>query len=449
MSGADKNRENRENHKSRENHKKDQDGPDIGPLRDVTGNGTVDNGPENELNGRDDAGADDAAGGDAAGDSAADGEDDAVVTRAFPAIAAAAAPDDTHGADDAQDAHNDLNGLLDGDELALRRLMLGAVGELKPSEGALDHLRKAVPTRRARKRQAVVGMAAAALLFGTAIPAFVHVANSTSTDGPRPIAAGHGEEAQGGTGADKDSGGGKKDKDHPSDKVSEAQDDPEESEKPATASAGSAEGGRSGGTSSRDDAASDYTAKSMSCGASQLTVTAQEAGAPDASGKVYGTFRITNVSGSACTVTGSGTVGIGTGGAADGSRVGVASHMAGDEATGLPDPSLAVASLSLAPNGSYEVKFAWVPSDTCPTSGASPAPSTSEDTSGGVPGGGDGGTVDNGGAGSESQLGGDEGTLDGSVYVSHTTAAGAPTASATIPNACAGTVYRTGLLSAS
>ncbi|RDG36471.1 hypothetical protein DVH02_19900 [Streptomyces corynorhini] len=344
-----------------------------------------------------------------------------------------------------------MNGLLDGDELALRRLMHGAVGELKPSDGALDHLRRAVPTRRARKRQAVVGMAAAALLLGTAVPAFVHVANSTSTDGPTSVAAGHGEEAQGGTGADKGSADGKKDTDRPSDKVSEAEDDPEHSEKPAGAASGSAGSGKGGGSDHRDDAMSGLSPRAVSCGAGQLNVTSQTAGAPDASGKVYGTFRITNVSGSACTVTGSGTVGISVGGAADASRIGVASHMAGDEATGLPDPSLSVASLSLAPNGSYEVKFAWVPSDTCPTSGSSPDPSPSEDTSGGTPGGADGGTVDSGGTGSgtDAQLGADEGTQDGSVHVSHTTAAGAPTASATIPNACAGTVYRTGLLSAS
>ncbi|MFJ1649190.1 hypothetical protein [Streptomyces sp. NPDC088258] len=440
-----------------DHREKEQDGPDTGPLRDVTGNGTVDNGPENELNGRGATGADGAGerasggagrgeGGGAGGGEG--GAEDSVVTRAFPSIGAGAGAG--AGADDADDAHDDLNGLLDGDELALRRLMHGAVGELKPAEGALDHLRRAVPTRRARKRQAVVGMAAAALLFGTAIPAFVHVANSTSTDGPSPVAAGHDEEARAGEDADKESGDSEKDKDHPSDRVSEAERDRERSEKPATASAGATEGGKSGGASSRDDAASDLRAIANSCAAGQLAVTAQAAGAPDASGKVYGTFRVTNVSGSVCTVTGGGTVGIGTGGAADAARIGVVTHMAGDEAGGLPDPSLSVASLALGPNTSYEVRFAWVPSDTCPTSGASPDPSPSEETSGGASGGGE---VDNGadggGAGSDAQLGGDEGTQDGSVYVSHTAPGGAPTASATIPGACAGTVYRTGLLSAS
>ncbi|NDZ85940.1 hypothetical protein G3I23_10240 [Streptomyces sp. SID10115] len=43
----------------------------------------------------------------------------------------------------------------------------------------------------------------------------------------------------------------------------------------------------------------------------------------------------------------------------------------------------------------------------------------------------------------------DGGVADGSVVVSLTAEAGAPSAGATITNACAGTVYRTGVLPAS
>lgn len=39
-----------------------------------------------------------------------------------------------------------------------------------------------------------------------------------------------------------------------------------------------------------------------------------------------------------------------------------------------------------------------------------------------------------------------DGTADGSVTVSHTSEAGSPTVSATVLNACAGTVYYTGVL---
>ncbi|MCZ0980185.1 hypothetical protein O1L60_17650 [Streptomyces diastatochromogenes] len=51
-------------------------------------------------------------------------------------------------------------GTGDGDdELALRRLFQDAVSGLEPSHGSLEHLRRAVPARRARKRQALVGAA--------------------------------------------------------------------------------------------------------------------------------------------------------------------------------------------------------------------------------------------------------------------------------------------------
>jgi hypothetical protein len=43
----------------------------------------------------------------------------------------------------------------------------------------------------------------------------------------------------------------------------------------------------------------------------------------------------------------------------------------------------------------------------------------------------------------------DGGVADGSVSVSYTAGTGSATASTTVPNACAGTVYRTGMLSAS
>ncbi|MER5489278.1 hypothetical protein ABT024_39680, partial [Streptomyces sp. NPDC002812] len=44
------------------------------------------------------------------------------------------------------------------------------------------------------------------------------------------------------------------------------------------------------------------------------------------------------------------------------------------------------------------------------------------------------------------QLTGRGGKAKGSVEVSHTPETGAPTVSATVPDACAGTVYRTGVL---
>ncbi|WP_046500947.1 hypothetical protein [Streptomyces odonnellii] len=340
----------------------------------------------------------------------------------------------------------------EADELALRRLLHSAVDDLRPSEGALDHLRKAVPARRARKRQAVVGMAAAALLFGTAVPAFVHVANSAGTADEHSVNAGHGEQAQGGTNASKDSGGGWKDSDQPSDKVSPAKETPSKVDKPENpASGGTTEGG-SGDKANPGDA---HSSSSPACSADQLGVTTAEAGAPDAGGTVYGTFRVANVSGTECSVTGSGSVRFQTGGAADQSKINVVAHTAGDAASGLPDPSQEATTVLLAPNSAYEVKFAWVPAETCPTTGASPDPSPSGgDTSAGsgTTGGTDGGTGTDAGTGTgtntESQLLSEGGTMDGSVSVLHTPEPGAPVAQTTIPNACAGTIYRTGVLDA-
>lgn len=47
------------------------------------------------------------------------------------------------------------------------------------------------------------------------------------------------------------------------------------------------------------------------------------------------------------------------------------------------------------------------------------------------------------------QLTTDGGTMDGSVAVSHTAEPGAPSGQTSIPNACAGTIYKTGVLNAS
>ncbi|OEJ29487.1 hypothetical protein AS594_16365 [Streptomyces agglomeratus] len=365
---------------------------------------------------------------------------------------------------------------LGTDELALRRLLHGAVDELEPSQGALDHLRRAVPARRARKRQAVVGLAAAALFVGMAVPAFVHVANSGGAADDRPSIAGHGQEAQGGTGWEKGNGDSEKVKEKPSGKASSKSEKEKRKDKakgPGKGSSGSDAGrGAGGGTGGGADAPGGVPASSPTCGAGQLSAGSAGTGAADAEGKVYGTFRISNVSATACTVAGSGGWGFQTTGAADSARIGVVDHTSGDAATGLPDPSLETTGLLLEPGAAYEVKFAWVPSDSCPTTGTPPDPTPTGDpaaggtTVGGTgPGGGsggtetggaDGGTADGGTGGEQEQTGTDTqlgtedgGTMDGSVTVIHTPGAGGSSAAATIPNACAGTIYRTGVLAAS
>ncbi|MET9434024.1 hypothetical protein [Streptomyces sp. NPDC006551] len=332
------------------------------------------------------------------------------------------------------------------DELALRRLLQGAVADLEPTDGALDHLRRAVPARRARKRQAIVGIAAAVVLIGTAVPAFVHVANSGGTSADQAINAGHGEQAQGGTGAETGVEGGEKGADTPTGAVSPSQGAAEGAGKPAASASGETDG-EEPGSKPPADAQPDA---SPVCEAAQLGVSSVRAGAPDAEGKVYGTFRIANVSGRECVVSGAGRVDFATKGAADPSKIMVVSHTPGDAASGLPDPSQESPTLLLAPDNAYEVRFAWVPKETCPTTGTSPDPTAPTDAGG--TSSGSTGSTDSGSASNDAstQLGAEDGTpAEGSVEVSHTAEPGAPAAAATIPHACAGTIYRTGVLDAS
>ncbi|MGW3663938.1 hypothetical protein [Streptomyces sp. NPDC005141] len=342
-----------------------------------------------------------------------------------------------HGPDEQPDTQG-TDGLgpedLGSDELALRRLLHQAVEEIEPADGTLDHLRRAVPARRARKRQAVVGMAAAALFIGTAIPAFVHVSNSSGSNAD-PSMVGNTAEAQGGASQGKGSDGGKDAGGSAGTSKGKGTDDRTKTpDGKGTGPGGAATGGA-------DPSAS--VAAATACAINQLGGASGVAAGPDSTGAVYGSFTVSNVSTTACTVTGAGTVNVAAQGAADGGKVGVATHVAGDAATGLPDPSTEVASLVLQPGASYLVKFAWVPSETCPTVEPSPDPSPTE------------GATDTGGTGTESgsatvaQLLVEDGVQDGSVVVSSTAATGGAAASVNIANACAGTVYRTGILAAS
>ncbi|QBR07212.1 hypothetical protein D7Y56_15585 [Streptomyces sp. S501] len=334
------------------------------------------------------------------------------------------------------------------DEIALRRLLHGAVRDLEPSDGTLDHLHRAVPARRARRRQGVVGAAAAALLIGTAVPAFVHVANSNGSVAAHPAIAGHGEQAQGGSGEE---AGGEADGGRtagPADRQSEGSEG--EAGKSASPSKGSEPGAGNDGTTGRDDPPGSDAAVSKACSPDQLGIASAQAGAAGSDGTVYGTFRIANVSGDACAVTSNGTVGFQAAGAADPQKITVVQHTAGDPAGGLPDPSTEPGTVFLKPTMTYEVRFAWVPSDTCPTTGGSPSPTPTDGVGSGGGGGSEGAGSAPGTTDVAAQFGSaDEGPADGSVAVTHTPELGAPTAETTIANACAGTIYRTGVLNAS
>lgn len=341
------------------------------------------------------------------------------------------------------------SGAADGslDEVALRRLFQGAVSGLEPSTDALDHLRRAVPARRARKRQAVVGMAAAIVLVGTAVPALVHVASSDGISTDKAVNAGHGEQAQGGTGTETGIEGGQK------------------TTTPSPGATATGQGGAEGTTGRPPAATAPGTGVGSgakptpsvapdappACLAGQLGVVSAQAGAPDESGKVYGTFRIANVSPRDCVVGGAGKIAFEAHGAADRTKIAVVEHTAGDAAGGLPDPAQESPRLLLTPDNAYEVKFAWVPSETCPTTGTTPTPTPTDPTSGGSTTGG----TTTGGSGAEPSANTpdtqttDGTTADGSIAVTHTADPGGPVAETTVPNACAGTIYRTGILDAS
>ncbi|MGW8062348.1 hypothetical protein ACVV2G_08735 [Streptomyces ziwulingensis] len=337
---------------------------------------------------------------------------------------------------------------LGSEELALRRMLHHAVQDVAPSDGTLEHLRRAVPARRARKRQAVVGVAAAVLFVGTAIPALVHVSSATGP-GADPSVAGHASQTQGGASRGKDPAGGQS---GVAGSAGTAEDqeraDPEKT--PQDTESGAATGSAPGAGPSASSAV-----EIPACTAKQLGPAVASSAAPDSTGVVYGSFRVTNLSSHGCTVTGPGSVVATPQGAADATRIGTARHAAGDAAAGLPDPSLETASLALSPGSAYEVQFAWVPSETCPTTpggttgagtggGPSPTPSPTEDTA--ATGGPS--TVD-GDTGTTTQSVTAEGPADGSVSVTYTPEGGSGSATATVSDACAGTVYWTGVLAGS
>ncbi|MFG3152281.1 hypothetical protein ACGF7W_09555 [Streptomyces sp. NPDC048219] len=328
------------------------------------------------------------------------------------------------------------------DELALRRMLHSAVQDMEPSDGTLDHLRRAVPARRARKRQAAVGMAAAALFIGTAVPALVHVSNATGP-GADPSVAGNASQAQGGTSQGKDPAGGQSG-------IAGSSGQPEGKEKsgPTETPKGEETGSAAGSATGVGPSASS-PADLPPCTAQQLGPAVAGSAAPDSAGAVYGSFRVTNVSSDGCTVTGPGSVAVTPQGAADPAGIGTARHVAGDAAAALPDPSLESASLTLASGASYEVQFAWVPSETCPTTGGTtgggtgdptPDPSPSEEPTATT------GTSTGGDTGTTTQLVTEEGPADGSVTVTYTPEGGSGPAAVTVPDACAGTVYWTGVL---
>ncbi|MFF4420469.1 hypothetical protein ACFY04_06725 [Streptomyces sp. NPDC001549] len=345
-------------------------------------------------------------------------------------------------------------------EEELRILLRGAVEGLQPSADALERLRGAVPARRTRNRRAAfVGAAAAVLLVGTAIPAALHLSAAEGAATDHPAMAGHGAA----TGDKHDSPAS-----DPHQNGFGSQPRPPHSfgEIPSVGGVTGAPNATAGppadGLAAGPSGAGTFAGPAGSggavagsgplppvaapgvpgCGADQLGVVGS-ARTPETDGRVYGSFRVTNVSAQGCAVNGQDTLTAaaapGTG-AGSGAGVAVVGHTAGDPASGLlPDPAAAAPALVLPPNTAYEVRFAWVPSgETCapanPDAGGK-SPQTE-------PAGTTGGTAN--GPAVEPQAG--ESPAPAGVAVSHTPQSGATTTRTTIPEACGGTVYRTGAI---
>ncbi|MFB6825137.1 hypothetical protein ACFCXA_26560 [Streptomyces virginiae] len=345
-------------------------------------------------------------------------------------------------------------------EEELRILLRGAVEGLKPSENALERLRDAVPARRTRNRRAaLVGAAAAVLLAGTTIPTALHLTAADGATADHPAMAGHGSATgdqraalpsdphQNGFGSLPRSthsfgelpsaGGGTG---QPSATTGPPVDGLTAGPSGAGTSAGPAgTGGSAVGSGPLPPVAAPGV---PGCAADQLGVVGS-ARAPETDGRVYGSFRVTNVSAQGCTVSGQDTVTAapapGTGTVAA-SGVTVVGHTAGDPASGLlPDPAAAAPALVLPPNTAYEVRFAWVPSgESCTPANQDAGAKAPQSDAAGATG------ATGSGTGTEPQAGASP--APAGVAVSHTPQSGAATTRTTIPEACGGTVYRTGAI---
>ncbi|WP_328914404.1 MULTISPECIES: hypothetical protein [unclassified Streptomyces] len=328
------------------------------------------------------------------------------------------------------------------EEAALRSLMRDAVQGIQASPTALDHLRHAIPLRRQRRKQALLGTAAALLLAGMAIPAVIRAAGSPgqTTAAPVNVASSHatrpGEDGH--TGPWGDSGA-------PSGSTST----PEAGAVPTVT-------GDISGPTGTPTTLPDTPPPVPDCSSAQLGQGASRAAAPDSGGRIYGWFRVANVSDTPCTVPSGGVVQAVALGAADQSRIQVVGHVAGDPAAGLP-PSATESPVLLSPGQEYEVDWAWVPAQAgpggCPVPTSPPASATPTTTATAT------GGTDQDGTDPGSVTGADTPQSGGatspppqppSVALNHTPAAGAPeVVGPVIEDACAGTVYTAAPMAAS
>ncbi|WP_133260033.1 hypothetical protein [Streptacidiphilus pinicola] len=361
----------------------------------------------------------------------------------------------------------------DGDDedpmsAALRARLHQAVGGVRPAPDSLPRLRRAVPQRRTLRRRAYGGAAVAAslALFGlTALHSLGPDASSSAETGPagqllpgaHPSATGHG---QGGTASTPTS---------PGDATADSSAYARRTHQPGTVLFPLPSGGLT--TLAAGPTHALGTGALAECSRGQLGNGAAGVAPADASGIVYGSFAISNVSSSPCKVSGSGAIDVQSPVGTQASRFTVTPHTAGDPAAALPTPDPTHPPVELGPGQTYVVDFAYVPgacpsgssagptgtasattaspgaSSTGSTSGTAATAGTNDGSTGGSPGSPSASPGSSGGSGTSGGTGGTGNpTTPGSPSVQLATvpaSGGSPAATTTLPNACGGTIYRT------
>lgn len=360
---------------------------------------------------------------------------------------------------------NDPSGAPGGfDELALRRMLHDAVRDMEPKPDALLRIDRAIPARRARRAkycQAAVGLAVGALLVSTAMPAVLHLTDTGSSDTtpgaldtPGGLLPGVGAVPTGGPHGDDDGGLFGQ---YPSNGTGGG------SVTPGVSPPASLPGIITG--SGTPVVSGPPVVATPACARVQLGDGSARTGPPDPQGRIYGSFRVVNVSGSDCTVAGPGQIDVTPKGTTDASRIQVVEHTQGDPAAGLPDPAGQPDSVTLPPGQAYQVQFAWIPAPGGGTTGCATAPvppgaagSASPSAPGVDPGQENVARLvstagDDGGGGTSvpppDSSGSPTPSDTGIALADVPTAGGSAAATTAIGGACAGTVYRTAPLPSS
>ncbi|GAA1963877.1 hypothetical protein GCM10009738_44090 [Kitasatospora viridis] len=244
-------------------------------------------------------------------------------------------------------------------EQVVRALLHRSVEGIQPAPDALARIRRAVPARRARYRQAWTGAALIVVLSAVAVPTLNGLGalqlSDGSAAGSSPTSAGSGSATAGSAARS-----GRPVVPLPVPETASAV--------PAPTSAPASPSASAGAPSTSPTAATGPSSAAPACQRGDLGTGAVTVGLPDAAGRVYGNFSVNNVSGHPCLLgdpgTLSGQLSGGTG------TVRVLDHTAGDPAGGLPAATpFPAGGLLLAAGAGYQLPFAWVPDAACPSGG--------------------------------------------------------------------------------